>query len=77
MSVAPIPRHGTALVGRDAVGRTLRVSRHPEAGRVVLSIWQDGVCRATVRLAEDDLPDLVTVLTAGAADTAPGLDAVG
>lgn len=64
MPIAPIPRQGTVLVGRDAVGRSLRVSRHPDAGRVVLSIWQDGVCRATVRLALDDLPDLVAGLGA-------------
>ena len=65
MTVSPLPARGTVLVGRDAVGRTLRVSAHPEAGRVVLSIWQDTMCVATVRLAEDDVPDLVRTLTAG------------
>ena len=61
MSVTPAPHRGTVLVGRDVAGRALRVSSHPEHGRVVLSIWQ---CLATVRLAEADVPDLVKVLTA-------------
>ena len=65
MTVSPLPYSGAVLVGRDRVGRTLRVSAHPDAGRVVLSIWQDTRCVATVRLAEDDVPDLVAALTAG------------
>ena len=59
MTVSPLPRHGDVIVGRDVAGRTLRVSGHPESGRVVLSIWQDTVCRATVRLAPEDVPDVV------------------
>ena len=65
MTVSPLPRHGIAVVGRDTAGRTLRVSAHPAVGRVVLSIWQDSTCVATVRLAEEDVPDLVRALTAG------------
>jgi hypothetical protein len=64
MSVTPAPHRGTVLVGRDVAGRALRVSSHPEHGRVVLSIWQDDRCLATIRLAEVDVPDLVRVLTA-------------
>jgi hypothetical protein len=64
MSVTPAPHRGTVLVGRDVAGRALRVSSHPDHGRVVLSIWQDAQCLATIRLAEDDVPDLVRVLTA-------------
>jgi hypothetical protein len=51
-------------VGRDVVGRALRVSAHPEHGRVVLSIWQDSVCMGTLRLAPQDVPDLVRCLAA-------------
>jgi hypothetical protein len=51
------------MLGRDIAGRRLRVSAHPEAARVVLSIWQDDVCRATFRLAEEDVPELVKMLT--------------
>jgi hypothetical protein len=82
MTVSPLPRHGDVLVGRDVAGRTLRVSGHPESGRVVLSIWQDAVCRATVRLAPEDVPDLVAMLTRTAlrteGDTRPqGLGSAG
>jgi len=64
MTISPIPRLGSTLLGRDRAGRRLRVSSHPDAGRVVLSIWQDDICRATLRLAEEDVPALVTMLSA-------------
>ena len=70
MTISPLPRHGDVVVGRDAAGRTLRVSGHPEAGRVVLSIWQDTVCRATVRLLPEDVPALVELLSRSAVETA-------
>lgn len=63
MNVSPLPRQGSTMVGRDRAGRHLRVSSHPDAGRVVLSIWQDDICRATLRLAEEDVPELVRLLT--------------
>jgi hypothetical protein len=77
MSVTPAPHRGTVLVGRDVAGRALRVSSHPEHGRVVLSIWQGPQCLATVRLAEADVPELVrslaaTLLTETAAEQAAG-----
>jgi hypothetical protein len=65
MGVAPLPAHGSVLVGRDRAGRTLRVSAHPDLDRVVLSIWQDTTCVATVRLATADVPELVRVLADG------------
>lgn len=64
MAVAPLPTRGTVLLGRDVAGRALRISSHPEAGRLVLSIWDHERCVATVRLAEDDVPDLVRSLVA-------------
>lgn len=71
MTVAPLPRGGTALLGRDVRGRALRVSPHPEAGRVVLSIWDGERCVATVRLAHEDLPELVRALTSCLVDQPP------
>ncbi|MFT4109677.1 hypothetical protein [Propionicimonas sp.] len=59
MTVSPLPRHGSSLTGRDRPGRTLRVAQHPQSGRVVLSIWQDHTCLATVRLAPEDVAALV------------------
>lgn len=35
----------------DERGRSLRATWHPEAGRVVLSLWSGTVCIGTVRLA--------------------------
>lgn len=63
MAVSPLPSRGGVLLGRDVAGRALRISSHPEAGRVVLSIWNHDRCVATVRLAETDVPDLVRSLT--------------
>jgi hypothetical protein len=63
VTISPLPRHGDVIVGRDVTGRTLRISGHPESGRVVLSIWQDRVCRATIRLSPEDVPQFVEMLT--------------
>ena len=57
------------MLGRDTAGRRLRVSSHPDAGRVVLSIWQDDICRATLRLAEEDVPELVRMLSSSLIQT--------
>lgn len=62
MFVNPLPAHGDVVVGRDAVGRVLRVSGHPDLDRVVLSIWQEGRCLGTVKLSREDVPGLVRVL---------------
>ncbi len=82
MHVTPLPAYGDIVVGRDVAGRVLRVSAHPELGRVVLSIWQGARCVGTVRLASQDVPDLVRVLTqavmaepAAAVDLAPVAEA--
>jgi hypothetical protein len=64
VTISPLPRQGSTLLGRDTAGRRLRVSSHPDTGRVVLSIWQDDLCRATLRLAEQDVPELVKILSA-------------
>lgn len=64
MPVSPLPARGSVTLGRDVAGRALRISSHPEAGRVVLSIWDHERCVGTVRLAEADVPDLVRSLTA-------------
>ena len=64
------------LVARDIPGRVLRVSAHPESGRVVLSIWQDARCLATLRLAPEDVPEVLrslgSALVACDADSADG-----
>jgi hypothetical protein len=61
-SVTPLPAHGEVIAGRDIAGRMLRISHHAELDRVVLSIWDGGRCVGTVRLATEDVPDLVNAL---------------
>jgi hypothetical protein len=68
----PLPSRGDIVVGRDRAGRVLRVSAHPGSGRVVLSIWQEGTCIATIRLAPGDIPDLLRVLGGAAIDAGLG-----
>jgi hypothetical protein len=74
MFATPVPTHGDVVVGRDRAGRVLRISSHPEFDRVVLSIWQEGQCLATLRLAPADVPELVRVLV-NAAVQQPGATA--
>lgn len=70
MFVSPLPQHGDIVVGRDVAGRVLRISAHPGTDRVVLSIWQEGRCLATVRLASADVPHVVSALASAAVSAA-------
>lgn len=55
----------------------MEVSWHADARVVVLSLWQDGTCRSTFRMAVRDAPDLVCVLSSALGDAlAPGSPAV-
>lgn len=72
MRVTSSPVVGAVLAGRDRPGRALRVSAHPEAGRVVLSTWDGDRCVSTVRLAAGDVPGLVQALASAAVATAAG-----
>jgi hypothetical protein len=49
----------------DARGRSLKASWHPEAGLVVISLWEADRCVGTFRLPVSDAPELM-VLLAGA-----------
>ncbi len=64
-TVTPLPSIGEVIAGQDVAGRELRISGHPDADRLVLSIWQSGRCLATVRLARGDVPDVARALVAG------------
>lgn len=59
-----LPTLGDMIPGRDVAGRLLRISGYPDLDRVVLSIWQDGHCRATVRLTRADVPEVTRALIA-------------
>jgi hypothetical protein len=43
-------------------GATLRVTRHPEQNKVVLSHWRDGVCVASTPIDLTDVSALIGVL---------------
>lgn len=45
--------------------RALRLSRHPGAGVVVLSLWNGGVCQGTFRLPADQAGALAEALCSG------------
>lgn len=61
----PAPRIGSVHPDVRGEDRALRVSWHADApgGVVVLSIWRDNVCTGTVRLAPEDVPELVATLS--------------
>ena len=78
MAVTPVPAKGAVVVGRDRSGRALRISAHPELSRVVLSLWDGDRCIGTLRLAPEDVPDVVRALTAAVVpdEDQPGLRVV-
>jgi hypothetical protein len=65
--VAPAA-HGEVLLDARGSGRWMRVTWHPEADLVVLSLWHQDVCVGSFRLEREDVPDLVNALVAGLAD---------
>jgi hypothetical protein len=53
--------------------RTLRLSPHPDAGVVVLSIWNGGICQATFQLPGDQVELFVETLRTTAPPHGPHL----
>lgn len=72
MTVSLVPAQGAVVAGRDKVGRALRISTHPELSRVVLSLWDGNRCIGTLRLAPQDVPDVVRALTAAVVEDEDG-----
>lgn len=73
MSVVPIPPRTRWVPDPRGGGRGVRVSAHPEAGVVVVSLWRADECVATVRLRPTEAADLASALTASLAELAePG-----
>ena len=62
-----MPGVGSVYIDARGTDRGLRVSWHTEADLVVLSLWRDNVCTGSFRLAVEDVPDLISTLTAGLA----------
>jgi hypothetical protein len=51
----------------DERGRSLRATWHPEAGIVVLSLWQADRCVGTFRMSPDDAAELGSIVSRAAA----------
>jgi hypothetical protein len=62
MSLTPLPTNGEAFLDDRGDGRALRVTWHPEADLVVLSLWQGQTCNGTFRLPVEQVPDLIATL---------------
>jgi hypothetical protein len=71
MRVVPAPARSAVVRDRDRSTRALRVTTHPDAGLVVLSLWDGDVCTTTLRLDPADAADLVRALTDAAVAAAP------
>lgn len=73
--VRPLPKTGSVFVDARGDDRALRLTWHPEADLVVLSLWRGNVCAGSFRLPADDVPDLITALAAGLATSRPAAQA--
>jgi hypothetical protein len=62
---SPLPSSGEVFLDARGGSRALRVSWHSEAGVVVLSVWREGTCASSFRLAIGEVPDLIDVLRQG------------
>lgn len=62
---SPLPATGEVFLDARGDARSLRVSWHPEADLVVLSLWQAGTCVGSFRLPITEVPDLIDVLRGG------------
>lgn len=61
----PLPTSGSVLVDARGGDRALRVTWHPEAEMVVLSLWRENVCAGSFRIPAADVPALISTLAAG------------
>ena len=66
-AVRPLPESGSIFLDARGGDRALRVSWHQESGLVVLSLWRDNVCSGSFRLAVDEVPELIRMLSDGLA----------
>jgi hypothetical protein len=63
-----LPRRRDVVLDERGDGRALRVTWHHDAGIAVVSVWRLDRCVGTVRVAAEDVPGLVAVLTEGLAE---------
>jgi len=70
MNVSPLPRRGGVSFDRRDDGHVLRVSAHPEAGTVTISIWRDDRCVATHQMLVADVPQVIEMLASSLVSSA-------
>ena len=68
MTPARLPRRRDIVLDERGEGRALRVTWHHDVGIAVVSVWRQDRCVGTVRVAAEDVPGLVAVLTEGLAE---------
>lgn len=71
------PQHGEVFLDTRGDDRALRLRWHHDADLVVLSLWRDGVCAGTFRLAKADVDDFVDALVDGLRDNSDPTDQSG
>ena len=64
---SPLPSSGEVFLDARGGGRGMRVSWHPEADVVVLSLWRGQTCAGSFRLRIEEVPQLIDVLRGGLA----------
>lgn len=69
-SVSPLPLNGAVFFDVRDARRSLRVSHHDDAGVFVLSLWFDGTCLGTFRLAAAEVPEFLTAFVGPLAEQA-------
>ncbi|GAA4629056.1 hypothetical protein GCM10023196_048140 [Actinoallomurus vinaceus] len=78
MSAAtPLPKQGDVFFDARGADRALRLSRHPDAGVVVLSLWNGGVCQGTFRMPADQIAAFAETLLSAAPEARPRLPQTG
>ena len=63
-----LSRRRDIVLDQRGEGRALRVTWHHDTGIAVVSVWRQDRCVGTVRVAAQDVPGLVAVLTEGLAE---------
>lgn len=69
--VLPLPNMGDVFADVRAEDRGMRVSYHPDADVLVISLWSGRTCRATFQLSGREVSRLSTLLAGIAASFAP------
>jgi hypothetical protein len=63
---------GDVFLDARGAGRAMRLSWHPEADVVVLSLWREETCAGTFRMPHEDVAAFIDALIDGLRD-APGV----